>query len=103
MTKEFIMHCDHCGRRLVVRDHEALKGLQETPLSVTPAGIPDYDVEKKKINPQKIIPRRRMFKCTGCGRGVMLRENAALPGQENHEEEDFRLGREGSAFGPQVP
>jgi DNA-directed RNA polymerase subunit RPC12/RpoP len=105
MVKEFLMHCDHCGRKVIVRDPTGIAGLKEVPLASIPGGVPVLDPEEKKIKTKKSIPRRRMFKCAICGRGIMLRENM-VPMSEHKEEinyeEDNRFGREGSPFGPQV-
>jgi hypothetical protein len=100
MVKEFLMHCDNCSRKVVVRDLSGIDGLKEIPLASIPGGVPILDPEAKKIITQKSIPRRRMFKCTVCGRGVMLRENLVPISEhikeEKDEEKDNGTGREAS-------
>ena len=100
------MHCDHCGRKVVVRDTVGITGLREMPLAQIPGGVPVLDPIDKKIKTKKSIPRRRMFKCTICGRGLMLRENA-VPVSEHlkeniDEEKDNSFGCEGRPFGSSI-
>lgn len=106
MGKEFFMHCDYCGRKVVIQDLSGLQGLKEANLAPIPGGVPELDAEKKKVKIKKSLPRRRMFKCSNCGRGIILKQSTvAIP--ENFketvsEEEDNSTGCEGSTAGSEI-
>jgi hypothetical protein len=105
MGKEFLLHCDFCGRKVVVRDPSGIAGLKEVPLASIPGGVPVLDPEKKKAVSKKSIPRRRMLKCSTCGRGIVLKPSM-IPKEDIKEtiseEEDNSAGREGRPFGPSI-
>jgi hypothetical protein len=103
MSKDFMMHCDHCGRKVMVKGQTGVDRLvQGTPLAPIPIGVPTHDPEGKdgeRIIIKKPIPRRRMFKCSVCGRGLILKPSMIPPSEhvkkeDNNEEEDNSIGRE---------
>lgn len=109
--KLFMVHCDFCGKKTVMRDPSQTQGLTEIPNAAIPGGIPLYDPEKKQIVNKPSIPRRKMYKCTQCGRGVVVRNNYTpieltpeeVEKEKQKREKDLSTGREAGPFGQPVP
>lgn len=106
MSKEFLLHCDFCGRKVPVRNPSDIAGLTEVPLAPIPGGVPVYNASEKKIEGKKSIPRQKMFKCRMCGRGIVLKQNM-VPAPEDFKEtvgekKDNSVGCETSLAGQPV-
>jgi hypothetical protein len=59
------LYCQACSNKFLVDE-----SVVEVPLNNVPGGIPYVDKEDGKVKMPAEMPRRRMFKCTKCGRGV---------------------------------
>lgn len=65
-TRETIfLYCQACSNKFI---------LDESTIEIkrcdVPGGIPYVDKEDGKVKMPPMMPTRRMFKCTKCGRGV---------------------------------
>lgn len=98
MAKEFLVNCLYCGKYRVIREPSAIADLTQVTLSRIPGGVPILDPETSKVKNKKTIPRRPMYKCPKCGRGVVLKVYMVpTPTKENDgEKEDNSTGRETS-------
>jgi hypothetical protein len=59
------LYCQACSRKFILDDT-----ITEIKLNDVPGGIPYVDKDDGKVKMPPMQPRRRMFKCPGCGRGV---------------------------------
>lgn len=86
----YMLYCDHCGRKVVVVDPKSV-GMTEIKVAPTPGGSPYFDIITKKTVIKPSTPRPKMFKCTQCGRGIVLRKNntpVALPPEKEKNNEE---------------
>lgn len=118
---KYVFHCDACGCNIVT-DGQAVKGMTEIPLAPVPRttmkikpsdeNVPNspkafpWD-EVEEVKPPidtSVIPRRRMFKCVGCGRGVVVRGfNVPTKIKEKDEKTIDPFGREARSDGRTLP
>lgn len=59
------LHCQACSNKFILDEHTV-----EIKRCDVPGGIPYVDKIDGKVKLPPMMPTRRMFKCTKCGRGV---------------------------------
>lgn len=59
------LYCQACSNKFIFDEN-----VVEIPVNDVSGGIPYVDKEDGKVKMPAMLPRRRMFKCTKCGRGV---------------------------------
>lgn len=104
MSKRYVIHCDACGYNTVISGANDTVGLHEVKLAPIPGGVPVYDEKQKKTITKKSTPRRKMFKCKKCGRGIIVRD-FMVPEIKDvpSEEKDNNDGREAGPSGQPLP
>lgn len=65
-VNESFLYCQACSTKFFVEDNTV-----EIKMNDIPGGIPYVDKEDGKVKLPPLQGRRRMFKCPGCGRGVV--------------------------------
>jgi hypothetical protein len=98
--EQFMLHCDFCGKKVTVLDPSNVS-MTEIKVADTPGGSPYYDPHKKKTIGKPSTPRPKMFKCSQCGRGLVMRNNMTPKSahEENKNEKDLAPRREVGPFG----
>lgn len=89
-TVSYVLHCEACSYHGVVSDKDKFN-TTEISLASVPRGIPQ--LVSGKIETQKPIPRKKMFKCPGCGRGVAVKTCTV----KKSFHEDKKDGKEGNS------
>jgi hypothetical protein len=64
-SESVFLYCQACSTKFLYDE-----SLFEIKLNNVPGGIPYVDKEDGKVKMPPELPRRRMFRCPGCGRGV---------------------------------
>lgn len=59
------LYCQACSTKFIYDE-----SVVEIKVNDVPGGIPFLDKEDNKVKMPAMMPRRRMFKCPKCGRGV---------------------------------
>lgn len=81
-----VLYCQACSRKFILDDT-----VTEIKVNDVPGGIPYIDKDDGKVKVPPMMPRRKMFRCPGCGRGVASKL-LTTPSQEHKVlyEGDFR-------------
>ena len=80
----YLIHCDFCGKRVIVHHVDELSPFLKVPQASIPRGYLHLETEevKKKFKESKVpeffkvLPRNPMVKCSCCGRGLVLKRDA---------------------------
>jgi hypothetical protein len=72
MTKRFILFCEPCGHKEVIKDVDGCD-FTEVPRSSVQTNIPKLDTKSNKTVASKTNRQAKMFKCPCCGRGVVVK------------------------------
>lgn len=89
---KYIILCDVCGTKKIIKNPDEVKALQEVNLASVPGGIPYIDPETKKVVIKQNQERCKVFKCSTCGRGVRVKKiltpesvHDPIPKEKNEE------------------
>lgn len=63
--KVTFLYCQSCGNKFLLDE-----SVVELKVNDIPGGIPYVDKEDGKVKMPPQFPRRRLFRCTKCGKGV---------------------------------